>query len=70
MKTPGIIATAVCAFASGLFLAPLSKADTWDQLTKVTFSGPVEIPGQVLPAGTYWLKLLDSPVESKHCANL
>jgi hypothetical protein len=37
------------------------SADTWDRLTKVTFSQPVEIPGQVLPAGTYWLKLLDSP---------
>ena len=42
-------------------LAPRVYADTWDKLTKVTFSGPVEIPGQVLPAGTYWFKLLDSP---------
>ena len=42
-------------------MAPRTNADTWDRLTKVTFSGPVEIPGQVLPAGTYWLKLLDSP---------
>jgi len=45
----------------GSALAPRTNADTWDRLTKVTFSGPVEIPGQVLPAGTYWLKLLDSP---------
>jgi hypothetical protein len=36
-------------------------ADDWDQLTKVTFSGPVEVPGRVLPAGTYYFKLLDSP---------
>ena len=45
----------------GSFLAPRINADAWDQLTKVTFSEPVEIPGQVLPAGTYWFKLLDSP---------
>jgi len=39
------------------------KADTWNKKTIVTFSQPVEIPGvgaQVLPAGTYVFKLLDS----------
>jgi hypothetical protein len=36
------------------------KADEWDKLTTLTFSAPVEIPGQVLPAGTYVFKLLDS----------
>jgi hypothetical protein len=35
-------------------------ADDWDQRTIFTFSGPVEIPGQVLPAGTYVFKLADS----------
>jgi len=35
-------------------------ADEWDQRTVFTFSGPVEIPGQVLPAGTYVFKLADS----------
>jgi hypothetical protein len=34
----------------------------WNQKTIMTFSQPVEIPGgQVLPAGTYVFKLLDSP---------
>ena len=47
--------------ALGLALAPRMNADTWDQLTTVTFSAPVEIPGQVLLAGTYVFKLLDSP---------
>jgi len=39
------------------------KADEWNKITKVTFSAPFEIPGvgaQVLPAGTYVFKLLDS----------
>lgn len=39
---------------------PQAKADDWDQKITFTFSGPVEIPGQVLPAGTYVFKLADS----------
>jgi LPXTG-motif cell wall-anchored protein len=35
-------------------------ADEWNQRTIFTFSGPVEIPGQVLSAGTYVFKLADS----------
>lgn len=37
------------------------RADEWSKKTIMTFSQPVEIPGQVLPAGTYTFKLLDSP---------
>ncbi len=56
-----VIGVMASLIALGAALAPRMKADSWNQLTKVTFSQPVEIPGQVLPAGTYWLKLLDSP---------
>ena len=45
-----------------LFSSTVS-AQTWNKRTSVTFSGPVEIPGvgaQVLPAGTYVFRLLDS----------
>src|SRR6185436_8316409 len=44
----------------------MARADDWDRKTRVTFSGPVEIPGVhlkgwgVLPAGTYVFKILDS----------
>jgi hypothetical protein len=51
------------AFASIGMLAtilPHAKADEWNQKTIFTFSGPVEIPGQVLNAGTYVFKLADS----------
>lgn len=41
-------------------LMPMAMADEWDQRTIFTFSGPVEIPGQVLPAGTYVFKLANS----------
>jgi hypothetical protein len=43
-----------------LALPSVVMADEWDQATKLTFSGPVEVPGQVLSAGTYWFKLADS----------
>ncbi len=41
-------------------MLPQAKADEWDQKTVFTFSGPVEIPGRVLSAGTYVFKLMDS----------
>ena len=46
----------------GLFMAcavflPAAHADEWNQKTKLTFNHPVEIPGRVLPAGSYWFVL-------------
>ncbi len=41
-------------------MVPRATADESDEKTVFTFSGPVEIPGQVLPAGTYVFKLADS----------
>lgn len=38
-----------------------AKADEFDKRTIFTFSAPVELPGVVLPAGTYVFKLFDSP---------
>jgi len=45
-----------CILTGAIFL-PAAKADQGNQATKVEFSGPVEIPGKVLPAGTYWFVL-------------
>ncbi len=45
---------------AAMAIAPVVKADDWNQKTVFTFSGPVAIPGQVLPAGTYVFKLLNS----------
>ena len=42
-------------------LVPGARADEWNKKTVLTFSQPVEIPGQILPAGTYTFVLLDSP---------
>ena len=40
-------------------MLPLAKADDGNQATELTFSQPVEIPGQVLPAGTYQFVIVD-----------
>lgn len=51
--------TMCAAVLSATFISP-SRADTWDKKTIVTFGDAVEIPGQVLPAGTYMFKLANS----------
>jgi hypothetical protein len=38
---------------------PLAHADEADQATRFTFNQPIRIPGDVLPAGTYWFVLMD-----------
>ena len=51
---------AVCTVLFCATLAPGARADQWDKKTIVTFGDAVEIPGQVLPAGTYVFKLADT----------
>jgi hypothetical protein len=49
-------------FVAALFAGPSARpaqASDFDKLTYVTFTGPVEIPGVALPAGTYIFKLAD-----------
>ena len=63
MKSLRMFSIALCLLAACAFLAPTAVADQWDHRTIVTFSAPVEVPGvgaQVLPAGTYLFKLMDS----------
>jgi hypothetical protein len=47
----------VLAFSAFL---PMARANEWNQKTELSFSQPIEIPGRVLPAGTYWFVLADS----------
>jgi hypothetical protein len=45
-------------------VVPSATADDFNKKTVITFSDPVEVPGvgaQILPAGTYVFKLVDSP---------
>jgi len=45
----------------GIALAPSAHADEWNKLTIMTVNEPIQVPNKVLPAGTYVVKLLDSP---------
>jgi hypothetical protein len=55
-----VVPLALAAVLLGLPLSPTAKADDWNKKTIVTFDQDVEIPGQVLPAGTYVFKLFGS----------
>jgi hypothetical protein len=59
-----ILKSFFCLLAVTLFGAALlpsaRAADTWNEKTVVTFDQPVEVPGMILPAGTYMFKLADS----------
>jgi hypothetical protein len=54
----GAVVLAVC-------LAPAAHADEWNKKTYLTFSGPVQIPGATLAAGTYTFELAD-PNNARH----
>lgn len=47
-----------------LFFELAAHADESDESTFITFSAPVQIPGRVLPAGTYLFELADHGAES------
>ena len=44
----------------GTLFVPKGRADESDRKTIVTVNQPIQVPGKVLPAGTYVFKLLDS----------
>ena len=63
MKIVKSILVALALSLLGAMLAPSVQAqdnNAYIKRTIVTFSQPVEIPGQILPAGTYSIELVDS----------
>lgn len=59
MKSKAIIGIALGIIISCMMTAP-ARADEENQATRLTFSQPVQIPGRILPAGTYWFVLADN----------
>ena len=45
----------------GVALSQSARADEWNKKTVMTVNEPIQVPNKVLPAGTYVIKLLDSP---------
>src|SRR5271156_5681640 len=59
MKTMKTVVAVLALAAFSIICVSGAHADEWNKKTVMTFSQPVEIPGQVLPAGTYTIKLVD-----------
>jgi len=51
---------AVAVALAFLIVLPVVRADEGNQATLFTFSQPVQIPGQVLPAGTYLFEIVNN----------
>jgi hypothetical protein len=63
MKTFKVIALLCSLALIAMAFASNARADTFDKKTVITFSEPFEVPGvdaQILPAGTYVFKVLES----------
>ncbi len=60
MKINRVYIAAGLIVALSLFMGLVAHADESDEATTITFSQPIQIPGQVLPAGSYLFKLASS----------
>jgi hypothetical protein len=49
-------------------IVPVAHANEWNQATEFTFSQPVQIPGHVLPAGTYLFELANT--DNRHLVQI
>lgn len=58
-KIEKIMVAVFCLAVVWLVTAPAVHADDWDKKTRITVNQPFEIPGMVLPAGTYIMKIVD-----------
>ena len=59
MKTKVVLTLFLGLLLSGA-IASQVQAQTFNKRTKITFSGPVSVPGKTLTAGTYTFTILDS----------
>lgn len=62
-KTKAVVLTFIIAMLVALAVPNNVLADEWNKATKVTFNEPVEVPGRVLEAGTYWFTLLNDDAD-------
>jgi hypothetical protein len=69
MKTRKVISILGLLLAFAIVL-PEARADQFDQASKLTFNQPVQIPGRVLPAGTYWFVVADTSVANRNIIHI
>jgi len=63
MSASKLFIVTLCLMLFCALSVPNTMADEWNQATKLTFSQPVEVPGTVLPAGTYWFTLMNDDAD-------
>jgi hypothetical protein len=66
MKRLSLLAMVCSLMVLALAITPQVKANEYNKKTTMTFTEPFEVPGvdaQILPAGTYVFKILDSYVD-------
>jgi len=69
MNTRKVISILGLLFAFAIIL-PVAHADQFDQASKLTFNQPVQIPGRVLPAGTYWFVVANTSVGNRNIIHI
>ncbi len=60
MRIVRVLQLLLCAALLCATFAPGARADNWDRKTYVTFSDSIQVPGEILPAGTYVFKLANT----------
>jgi hypothetical protein len=60
MRVNRMVLAIVAMSCAAVFVPQRATADEWNKQTFLTFSRDVEVPGKVLPAGTYVFRLADS----------
>ena len=63
------VQVSLCGVLLCAALSAKTRASEWDKKTIVTFNEPVEIPGQVLPPGTYVFKLAPT-ISDRHIVQI
>ena len=59
MRIAKVAQVAAALVLGAALFTPFARAQEGRQLTKMTFDQPVQIPGHVLAAGTYWFQVAD-----------
>ncbi len=61
MRLRNLLALFLGVALAFMLFQPAARADQWNQMTELKFNQPVELPHVVLPAGSYWFVLENSP---------
>jgi hypothetical protein len=65
MKFAKVVLFLLAISLIGVALQPSAQADSWNKQTVITFTEPIEVPGLILPPGTYMFRLSNSMTDRK-----